>query len=160
RDWGAERKYVHQLPGFNYRLEHLQGAILRVKLRHLDCWTAARRAHAARYTADLAGSCARPVAAMASARHVYHIFAVRASNRDSLQRGLLARGLRTGLHYPIPVHLQPAYAHLAHAPGDFPPAERAAGEVLSLPMYAEVGASDIERVVAAIHTVGGERCRS
>jgi dTDP-4-amino-4,6-dideoxygalactose transaminase len=151
RDFGQEKKYHHVLPGFNYRMEGFQGAILRVKLRHLEAWTEARRAHARRYDQLLAGSeVVRKPEAMSWARHVYHVYAVRSARRDELQAKLLAQGVQTGIHYPIPVHLQPAYASLGYSVGDFPVSEAAANEVLSLPMFAELSEAQIGAVVDAI----------
>jgi dTDP-4-amino-4,6-dideoxygalactose transaminase len=151
RDWGQERRYHHVLKGFNYRMEGMQGAILRVKLRYLEQWTEARRAHARQYTKLLGGWTAvkAPVEA-ADRRHVYHIYAVRSADRDGLQRLLQAEGVHTGLHYPVPVHLQPAHADLGHKAGDFPESEAAAHEVLSLPMFPEMTATEVEQVVAAV----------
>jgi dTDP-4-amino-4,6-dideoxygalactose transaminase len=150
RDWGAEHKYHHVLKGFNYRMEGLQGAILRVKLRHLDAWTDARRAWAAQYDALLAGG---PVHAPREApygRHVYHVYAVRTPDRTQLQASLDAAGIQWNLHYPVPVHLQPAHADLGYKRGDFPHSESAAHEVLSLPMYPELGADAVARVAAVV----------
>jgi len=151
RDWGQEQRYHHALKGFNYRMDGIQGAILRVKLRHLEAWTKARRAHAAHYNSLL--SDARDVRApveCAGRRHVYHIYAIRSRDRDGLQRALQAEGIQTGLHYPIPVHLQKAHADLGHRRGDFPQSEAAAGEVLSLPMYPELTARQVEQVASAV----------
>ena len=150
RNWGEERRYHHQLPGYNYRMEGMQGAILRVKLRHLEEWTEARRARAARYNELLRGSEVQTPAEMPYARHVYHVYAVRSPQRDALQKSLQAAGVQTGIHYPIPVHLQPAYAGLGYKPGDFPVAEKLAQEVLSLPLYPELTPAQIEEVVAAV----------
>jgi len=150
RDWGQERKYHHVMKGFNYRMEGLQGAILRVKLRHLERWTEARRLHAREYATLLADTCVKPPVEAPYARHVYHVFAVRCGDRATMQRMLQSNGIATGIHYPVPVHLQPAYADLGYAPGDFPQAERAAKEVLSLPMYPELSHTDIELITAAI----------
>lgn len=155
RDWGAERKYHHVMKGFNYRLEGIQGAVLRVKLRRLEQWTEARRAVAARYDARLQGAGVGTPCAMDYARHVYHIYAVRTPQRDALQQGLQARGIATGIHYPVPVHLQPAYADLGHEVGDFPHSERAAREVLSLPMYAELAPAMQDEVITAVRELGG-----
>lgn len=138
RDWGAERKYHHVLKGYNYRMEGIQGAILRVKLRHLPAWTDSRRAVAAVYDRLLAGSAVSPPVELPGHRHVYHVYAVRSPERDALQAHLTERGVGTGIHYPIPVHLLPAYADLGHGPGSFPVTEKAASEVLSLPMYPEL----------------------
>jgi dTDP-4-amino-4,6-dideoxygalactose transaminase len=150
RDWGAEKKYEHVLKGYNYRLETLQGAVLRVKLRHLESWTEARRTAAARYNDLLAGSGIPTPREVAGARHVYHIYAIRTSLREKVQGGLDAAGVQTGIHYPIPVHLLPAYADLGYAKGQFPHSEKAAAEVLSLPMYPELTADMQEQVAAAL----------
>ncbi len=150
RDWGAEKKYQHVLKGYNYRLEGIQGAILRVKLRHLEAWTEARRAAAGRYDRLLAGSGVATPVAMPYARHVYHIYAIRTARRQKWQEALQARGVQTGIHYPIPVHLLPAYADLGYHAGDFPHSERAAAEVLSLPMFPELTAEQCETVSRAV----------
>ena len=150
RDWGAEKKYHHVLKGFNYRMEGLQGAMLRVKLRHLERWTEARRAHARDYAQLLADAGVGIPAEADFARHVFHVYAVRTGDRQSLQRTLHANGVATGIHYPIPVHLQPAYSDLGYKAGQFPEAERAADEVLSLPMYPELSRTKLEMVAAAI----------
>jgi dTDP-4-amino-4,6-dideoxygalactose transaminase len=150
RDWGQEHKYHHMLKGFNYRMEGLQGAILRVKLRRLKAWTEVRRRHAARYDALLAGSNVQTPLAMAYARHVYHVYAIRTPERAALQRRLIEQGIQTGIHYPVPVHLQPAYADLGYTPGAFPHAEAASWEVLSLPLYPEMPLEAIEEITAAI----------
>ena len=150
RDWGQERRYHHTLQGFNYRMEGLQGAVLRVKLRHLSRWTDLRRERAAMYNQLLADSGVTPPPEMPDARHVYHIYAVRSQDRDGLQQQLLDRGVHTGLHYPIPVHLQPAHADLGYRPGQFPESELAAREVLSLPLYPEMPLADVGAVAEAI----------
>ncbi|TAU73291.1 DegT/DnrJ/EryC1/StrS family aminotransferase [Rhizobium leguminosarum] len=151
RDWGQEQRYHHLLKGFNYRMDAIQGAILRVKLRHLEAWTEARRTHARRYSSLLAGSTVltTPVEA-ADRRHVYHVYAVRSRDRDGLQRLLSAEGIPSGLHYPIPVHLQKAHADLGYQAGDFPVSEAAAREVLSLPIYPEMPVRHVDQVVAAL----------
>jgi len=150
RDWGQDRKYHHVLKGFNYRMEGLQGSILRVKLRHLEAWTEARRAHAHGYSAQLADAEVATPTEQSWARHVYHVYAIRTSSREALQRTLQANGVQTGIHYPIPVHLQPAYADLGYRAGQFPHAERAAAEVLSLPMYPELSGTQRETVSAVL----------
>jgi dTDP-4-amino-4,6-dideoxygalactose transaminase len=154
RNWGGEHKYHHMLKGFNYRLEELQAAILRVKLRYIEAWTEARRRHAAQYDELLAQSAVRTPQAMPYARHVYHIYAVRSQHRDATQQALHSRDIQTGIHYPIPVHLQPAHADLGYRQGDFPCAEQAAQEVLSLPMYAELSDEQVAYVAAALTTLG------
>ena len=150
RDWGAEKKYQHVLKGYNYRLEGMQGAVLRVKLRHLEGWTQSRRENAAIYNRLLAGSELKTPEEMPYARHVYHVYAVRAPERDALQQALHAQGVQSGIHYPIPVHLQPAYADLGYQKGDFPHSEKAANEVLSLPMFAELTQEQIEVVATTL----------
>jgi dTDP-4-amino-4,6-dideoxygalactose transaminase len=150
RDWGQEHKYHHVLKGFNYRMEGLQGAILRVKLRYLEAWTEARRTHAALYDELLAGSNVQPPQAMAYARHVYHIYAIRSTERAALQQGLTGQDIQSGIHYPFPVHLLPAYADLGYHSGNFPQAEAMAAEELSLPMYPELSKEAVHRVAAAL----------
>jgi dTDP-4-amino-4,6-dideoxygalactose transaminase len=150
RDWGQEQRYHHLLKGFNYRMEGIQGAILRVKLRHLDAWTEARRRNARMYNERLSGSDLSGVPARSDVRHVYHLYVVRRDRRNDLQRTLEECGVQTGLHYPIPVHLQPAYADLGYRSGQFPISERAASEVLSLPMFPELTEHQIEDVAAAV----------
>ncbi len=150
RDWGQERKYHHALKGFNYRLEGIQGAILRVKLRHLDAWTEARRRHAAYYNQLLADIDLQTPVEMPYARHVYHVYAVRMPRRDLLQEALQAQGIQTGIHYPIPVHLQKAYAGFGYGTGDLPVTEKATEELLSLPMFAELQDAQIETVCATV----------
>ena len=150
RDWGAEKKYEHVLKGYNYRLEGIQGAVLRVKLRHLEAWTEARRSAASRYDTLLAGSGIPAPEAMSYARHVYHIYAIRTRQRHAWQEALQAQSIQTGIHYPIPVHLLPAYSDLGYKTGDFPHAEQAANEVLSLPMFPELSPAQCAAVCDAL----------
>lgn len=150
RDWGAEKKYYHDLPGFNYRMTGIQGAILRVKLRHLEDWTEARRAHAAYYDQLLVDVDVSTPAEMSYARHVYHLYVIRAAQRDALQKAMGEKKIYTGIHYPIPVHMQKAHADLGYKQGDFPLTEKAADEILSLPMFAELLDEEIVQVVDAI----------
>jgi dTDP-4-amino-4,6-dideoxygalactose transaminase len=150
RDWGQSRRYYHDLRGFNYRLEGMQGAILRVKLRHLERWTDARRANAAIYSELLANSGVATPRQMPYARHVYTVYAIRTPQRDATVQGLNAAGVETGIHYPIPLHLQRAYSDPRFNEGDFPIAESAAREVLSLPLFAEMRRSQIETVCEAV----------
>ena len=154
RDWGAEKKYEHVLKGYNYRMEALQGAILRVKLRHLDHWTDLRRAHAARYAQEFSRIGVEPPAEMPYARHVYHVYAIQTAEREQLQKHLAAEQIQTGIHYPYPVHLTPAHADLGYRRGDFPVSEHAAARVLSLPMYPEMDSGAPAAVAAAIATCG------
>jgi dTDP-4-amino-4,6-dideoxygalactose transaminase len=153
RDWGAEKKYEHLLKGYNYRMEGIQGAVLRVKMRHIEAWTEARRAHAAQYDQLLAGSGVLTPQVMSDVRHVYHIYAIRTRQRQQWIDALQAQGIQTGIHYPFPVHLLPAYADLGYKAGDFPHSERAANEVLSLPMFPELTEDDCSRVAEAVAKV-------
>jgi len=160
RDWGAEKKYHHVLKGYNYRMEGIQGAVLRVKLRYLEGWTDARRTAAAHYDRLFAGSSVVTPKAMSYARHVYHIYAIRTQNRQAWQEALLAQGIQTGIHYPTPVHLLPAFADLGYHAGQFPHAEKAANEVLSLPMFPELTAAQCEEVARAVLNLAGETPRA
>jgi dTDP-4-amino-4,6-dideoxygalactose transaminase len=150
RDWGAEKKYHHVLKGFNYRMEGVQGAILRVKLRYLEQWTEARRANATLYSRALADSNLHLPKEAPGNRHVYHVYGVMTPRRRELMDALEAQGVQTGIHYPVPVHLLPAYSDLNYQAGDFPIAERLASEELSLPMFPELAESQIDAVVSAI----------
>jgi dTDP-4-amino-4,6-dideoxygalactose transaminase len=145
RDWGAEEKYNHVVKGYNYRLEELQAAVLRVKLRHLEAWTESRRALARRYR-DLLGEAFATPDEMPYARHVYHVYSVRVTDRQDVRRYLEESGVQTGVHYPVPVHLQPAWSDLDYRRGDFPVSEHAADEVLSLPLYPELADSAVTEV--------------
>ena len=154
RDWGQSTRYYHDLRGFNYRLEGMQGAILRVKLRHLERWTDARRAHAARYSALLTGTGLDLPREMPYARHVFHVYAVSATDREQLVQDLQACGVQTGIHYPIPVHLQKAYRDARYGEGAFPVSESVASRVLSLPLFPEMTDEQIAEVCAAVaHSV-------
>jgi dTDP-4-amino-4,6-dideoxygalactose transaminase len=157
RDWGQDRKYHHVLRGFNYRMEGLQGAILRVKLRHLEQWTERRRAFARAYNQALAEYDVERPAEMPWARHVYHLYTVRSKDRDGLQKALLEEGIQTAVHYAEPVHVQPAYSDLGYARGAFPEAEQAAGEVLSLPMYPEMTDEQIQQVGQAFDRIFADK---
>ena len=151
RNYGQKEKYHHTSIGFNRRLDTIQAAVLRVKLRHLDAWNAARQDHAVEYRRRLAGSVVRCPSVIADdVEHVWHLFVIETDDRDSVQRHLASLDVSTGIHYPIPVHLQPAYRGLGHRAGDFPIAERAANRILSLPMYAELSNAAIDHVVGAM----------
>ena len=151
RNHGQSAKYFSSEPGWNSRLDEMQAAILRVKLRHLSNWQRARHANAVEYTRllnQIPG--VMPPITPDGFGHVFHQYTIRVERRDALQQFLSARKIGTTVYYPYPLHLQPLYASLAHKPGDFPHAERAAQEVLSLPMYAELSKEQIARVVDAI----------
>lgn len=146
RDWGSENRYHYQLKGFNYRMEGMQGAILRVKLRHLDRWTEARRANAAMYHELLQGSGATTPQEMVYARHVRHVYALMSPARDEILRELQSRKIGCAIHYPVPIYETPAHSDLGYRRGDFPNAEHAAAEEISIPVYPEMTREQIEQV--------------
>ena len=151
RNHGQTAKYRSSEPGWNSRLDEIQAAVLRVKLRHLAEWQGTRRSHAAEYTRLLQQVPGiMPPHEPEGLEHVYHQYTIRTEQRDALQRHLAARRIGTTVYYPYPLHLQPLYAHVGHRAGDFPHAERAAQEVLSLPMYPELRKDQIAHVVEAI----------
>jgi len=151
RNHGQTGKYLSSEPGWNSRLDEIQAAVLRVKLRHLSDWQHARRSNAAEYTRLLQQvPGVMPPFEPEGFEHVYHQYTIRSEQRDALQQHLAARKIGSTVYYPHPLHLQPLYAHLGHKAGDFPHAERAAQEVLSLPMYPELRKDQIARVVEAI----------
>jgi dTDP-4-amino-4,6-dideoxygalactose transaminase len=150
RDHGSERKYRHEIVGYNFRLEGIQGAVLNVKLKHLDRWNELRREHARHYGELLSGSRLTLPRETEHSEHVYHLYVVQTDERDALQKALSEAGVQTGIHYPVPIHLQPAYTFLGHKPGDFPEAERQAARVLSLPMFPELKAEQIMHVAETI----------
>lgn len=160
RDWGAEKKYHHVLKGYNFRMEGIQGAVLRVKLRYLEAWTEGRRTAAGHYDRLLAGSGIATPWARPENRHVYHIYAIRTGQRQEWQDGLLAQGVQTGIHYPTPVHLLPAFADLGYRVGQFPHSELAASEVLSLPMFPELTEDQCEQVACAVRSLATSSQRS
>ena len=152
RDHGSAKKYFHDIEGYNGRLDSIQAAMLRVKLKHLARWNEQRRGAARVYDelfTPMAGSIARPFEPDYS-KSVYHLYVVRTAFRDELQKHLAAAGVGTGIHYPVPVHLQKAYSAMGWKKGDFPVAEEAADQILSLPMYAGLQAFDQQRVVEAV----------
>jgi dTDP-4-amino-4,6-dideoxygalactose transaminase len=152
RDHGQAKKYYHDMEGYNGRLDAIQAGILRVKLRHLTQWNDQRRDCAAVYgkvLAPLADRIVLPVEP-AGSRAVYHLFVIRHADRQGLQAHLASRGIGTAIHYPIPLHLQKAYEHLGYQEGDFPVTEEAAKQILSLPMYPQLGAEQQQRVAEAL----------
>jgi dTDP-4-amino-4,6-dideoxygalactose transaminase len=151
REHGQSKKYYHETEGYNGRLHAIQAAFLRIKLPHLDQWTEGRRRVAGWYRAALDGiSEIRVPEEAAYARHVYHLFVIRAERRDELQQHLTAEKIGTGLHYPLPLHLQHAYRDMGLGAGSFPVTERAAASLLSLPMYPELTVEQVERIAGAI----------
>jgi dTDP-4-amino-4,6-dideoxygalactose transaminase len=152
---GGKKKYYHEWIGMNSRLDTLQAAVLRVKLRYLDGWSEGRAKNAARYRAELArrGANVSPLTpADYQTRHIYNQFVIRSERRDALQAHLKANGIGTEVYYPIPLHLQPCYAFLGHKPGDFPVSEKLAKESLALPVHSELPGDDLEYVCDAIRS--------
>jgi dTDP-4-amino-4,6-dideoxygalactose transaminase len=148
---GRAEKFGHDMVGVNSRLDGLQAAILEVKLRHLDTWTKERQAAAKRYRELLAGlQGVRPFALTGERAHVFHLFVVRVAKRDEVKAKLGERNIQCGIHYPQPLHLLPAYAHLGYEKGRFPVAERLAPEILSLPIFPEITIEQQRRVVGAL----------
>lgn len=150
RDHGSTSKYAHAIVGYNFRMEEIQAAVLNVKLPHLDRWNNQRRAHAGAYNELLKDSGLVLPCEMDYAHHVYHVYAVQSDNRDKLQKQLAAAGIQTGVHYPIPIHLQPAYGLLGYTPGDLPATEQLSERVLSLPMFPELSHEQQGYVAAEI----------
>src|SRR5579859_163412 len=157
RNHGQASRYVSTEPGWNSRLDEIQAAILRVKLRHLLDWQKARQANAAKYGKLLANVPGiRTPVTPAGYEHVFHQYTIRSGRRDALQKFLADRKIGSTIYYPVPLHLQPLYAGLGHKPGDFPNAEHVAAEILSLPMYPELTEDKIERVAAAVAEFAGQ----
>ena len=149
RDHGQREKYVHDIIGFNSRMEGIQGAILNVKLKHLDKWTEKRRDKAKVYNELLYGVVETPIEKN-DRKHVYHLYVTRTRNRERLIEFLKKRGISTSLHYPIPIHLQKAFSYLNYAKGSFPITEKYADEILSLPIYPELNEEQIKYVCDSI----------
>lgn len=155
RNYGQRTKNLHEVQGYNRRLDTLQAAILRLKLARLDRANAARRAAAALYADELADAgVTLPPLELDDQTSVWHLYVVRSGHRDLLREFLASRGIETGIHYPTPVHLQPAYRGLGYVSGQFPVSERLADEVLSLPMHAAITATSVRKVAAAIREFG------
>lgn len=150
RDHGSERRYYHDLIGMNARLDEIQAVVLRAKLFHLAEWNQQRRAHAELYNKLLLGSAVVTPTQQTGNSHVFHLYVVRAHKRDELQAFLKERGIFTGIHYPIPNHLQPALKFLGYQQGDFPVTEKVVSEIISLPMFAELTDEEVQMVVGAI----------
>lgn len=150
RDHGQTRKYQHEVLGYNHRLEALQAAVLRVKLRRLDGWNADRRRVADAYRRNLQGAGVRLAHDMAYGEPVHHVFPIFTPDRERLRVELAESGIAASIHYPIPVHMQPAFADLGLGAGALPVSERLAAETLSLPMYPELDEEDVRRVAGAV----------
>jgi dTDP-4-amino-4,6-dideoxygalactose transaminase len=152
RDFGQRKKYEHLIKGGNCRLDSIQAAVLDVKLRHLDAWNDARRRHAGAYDARLAEMGIKPPGRPHEEGHVYHLYVIEVEQRDRVMAKLSERGIATGIHYPIPIHLQEAYAELGLRRGTFARTERSAERVLSLPMFPELTPEQIELVADALRS--------
>jgi dTDP-4-amino-4,6-dideoxygalactose transaminase len=153
RDWGAKERYKHILPGYNYRMDGIQGAVLGVKMRYIEQWNEKRRLAAAVYLDLLSGITGLHLPQeMKYARHVYHVFALRHDRRDELAKYLTASGIASGIHYPLPLHLQECYKDWGYQAGDFPVAENLSATELSLPIYPEITGKQLESVAAALRT--------
>ena len=152
REHGQSTRYYHPVVGYNARLDEIQAAILRIKLRKLPEWNKRRQAIARHYNEQLAGSGVITPEIPEGGRHVFHIYAIRVPDlkRDALRQHLSERGIGTGVHYPVPIHLQEASAFMGYRQGDFPVTERLSNEVVSLPMYAELTDAQVETVAGAI----------
>ncbi len=152
RNHGQRQKYVHHIEGGCRRLDNLQAAVLGVKLPHLDAWNTARRRAAKLYDELLAGipGVVTPYVSP-EVEPVYHLYVVQVPERDRVQEALKATGVETGIHYPIPLHEQPAYAHMGHMPQDFPISQRLGPRILSLPMFPELSEDQIQHVVSSLH---------
>jgi dTDP-4-amino-4,6-dideoxygalactose transaminase len=161
RDHGQSRKYYHEVVGTNGRMDGIQGAVLSVKLKYLNAWNAARRLHAASYERLLEDvACVTAPREMTYARHVYHVYAVRSGGREGLIEALAASGIACGVHYPVPIHLQRAYASRGEGAGSFPVAERCALEFVSLPMFPELSAEQIDYVGSELMRLAGAQGRT
>ena len=150
RDHGQSAKYLHERVGYNYRMEAIQGAVLGVKLKHLDGWTTARRHHAKAYSEALSDSGLRLLREPAACKSVYHIFPLFTEQRDELCEHLAADGISSGIHYPIPVHMQRGFSNLGYKEGDLPQTERVCDEVLSLPMYPELADETVLQIADSV----------
>jgi dTDP-4-amino-4,6-dideoxygalactose transaminase len=155
RDHGSERRYYHDLIGLNGRLDEVQAVILRTKLPHLEEWNNLRRQHAIQYCTLLKNTPIVTPVESSDNRHIYHLFVISAPKRDELQTHLKSRGIASGIHYPVPVHQQASMSYLGYKAGDLPVTEYVVGEILSLPMYAELSEAEIETVSQAINEFYG-----
>lgn len=159
RDHAQGQRYHHDEIGFNYRMDAFQGAVLQIKLKYLERWTAARCRVAERYSELLAGLPIQLPAQASGRRHVWHLYVTLLAARDRVRQKLEARGIHTGLHYPIPLHLQKAYRHLGYQEGDFPVAERIGRECLTLPLFPEMTPQQQDVVAEAVRTIVREESR-
>jgi dTDP-4-amino-4,6-dideoxygalactose transaminase len=152
RDHGRITRYEHAVVGFNSRLDTLQAAVLQVKLRRLDRWNCNRQRVASWYASELASAGIKPPSVRNGATHVYHLYVIESGQRDALQMRLNAAGISTGIHYPIPIHLQPAFSYLGYRRGDLPRTEQMADRLLSLPMFPELIPEQVSRVAEVVRS--------
>lgn len=158
RDHGSAQKYYHEIEGYNGRLDALQAGMMSVKLKHLPKWTEQRRENAARYGQLFVGNASVQTPFQPEwSKAVYHLFIVRVADRDRVMKELGEQGIGTGIHYPVPLHMQKAYAHLGYKVGDFPVTEKVAPEIVSLPMFPQMTTQQVEYVVRAVKEVASER---
>jgi len=157
RNYGSRVKYVNEVKGYNSRLDPVQAAALRIKLQYLDEWNSRRAAIASRYTTELAGTGLVLPHVPEWAEPAWHLYVVQHVNRDALQRALQVASIGTLIHYPIPPHLQQAYAAAGYVSGSFPLAEKMADQVLSLPIGPQIQPKDVEEVISAIRNVGYDK---
>jgi len=152
RDHGQAKKYYHDVEGYNGRLDAIQAGLLHAKLPHLATWNAQRREHAAEYNRllSVSDSGVTPPYEPSWSKAVYHLYVVRTEDREGLMNHLKNAGIGTGIHYPIPLHLQKAYASLQYRSGDFPVTEKAAAEIVSLPMFPQLTSEQQSRVVEEV----------
>lgn len=150
REHGSRERYYHDEIGYNYRMDSFQAAVLSIKLKRLDGWNAARRERAQHYTELLAGTACQAPASFADSESVWHCYVIEAEQRDAARKRLAEAGIETGIHYPVPLHLQKVYAGLGYGAGSFPVSERMANRCLSLPIYPELTRESIEAVVATL----------
>jgi len=153
RDHGQAKKYFHDIEGYNGRLDSIQAAILSVKLNHLEGWNKSRQKLAQRYNQALAGANVIAPFEPDWSRAVYHLYVVQVDDREALQTSLANAGIGTGIHYPVPLHQQKAYAHLGYKTGDFPVTEKFASRIVSLPMFPQMTGEQVEQVAAAVAQV-------
>lgn len=150
RNYGQEKKYYHKLLAWNKRMDTIQAAVLLIKLKRLDKWNSSRARHAKLYNKFFKNTPVKTPITGDNRTHMYHQYVVRVKNRNKVQKHLLSKGVSTGIHYPIPIHLQESYKHLGYKRGDFPVAEKLAKEIISLPIYPELTKVDIEYIVNSV----------
>lgn len=151
RNYGQEKRYYHSIKGFNSRLDEIQASVLLAKLKYLDGWNARRREIAGYFTRNIKNECLKTPAELPWAGHVFHLYVVRTPERDRFREHLEENGVQTVIHYPVPVHLQQAYRELGYSAGQFPEAEKAAGEIVSLPIFPQLRKEETDRIIDAVN---------